>query len=104
MRQTRQSAGFVEVAVIGASRVSPQEKQTGAVWRGISDQQASQIGAEESCGSGEPQRVQEAGRNAQLTASTGLRSTRATARQAEVSDGGTSNVSEPESLRKTHLT
>jgi len=34
----------------------------------------------------------------------GLRSTRATARQLEVSDGGTSNVSEPESLRKTHLT
>jgi hypothetical protein len=25
------------------------------------------------------------------------------ARQREVSDGGTSNVSEPESLRKTHL-
>ncbi len=34
----------------------------------------------------------------------GLRSTRATARQRVVSDGGTSNVSEPESLRKTHLT
>jgi hypothetical protein len=34
----------------------------------------------------------------------GLRSTRATARQREVSDGGTSSVSEPESLRKTHLT
>ena len=33
----------------------------------------------------------------------GLRSTRATARQREVSDGGTSLVSEPESLRKTHL-
>jgi hypothetical protein len=33
----------------------------------------------------------------------GLRSTRATARQREVSDGGTSSVSEPESLRKTHL-
>jgi len=37
-------------------------------------------------------------------ASMGLRRTRATARQLEVSDGGTSNVSEPESLRKTHLT
>ncbi|MGB7987203.1 MAG: hypothetical protein WCF54_18720 [Terracidiphilus sp.] len=36
-------------------------------------------------------------------ASAGLRSTRATARQREVSEGGTSNVSEPESLRKTHL-
>jgi hypothetical protein len=34
----------------------------------------------------------------------GLRSTRATARHRVVSDGGTSNVSEPESLRKTHLT
>jgi hypothetical protein len=41
-------------------------------------------------------------------ASSGLRSTRTTARHADVwdaavSDGGTSNVSEPESLRKTHL-
>ena len=36
--------------------------------------------------------------------SKGLRSTRATARHRVVSDGGTSNVSEPESLRKTHLT
>jgi hypothetical protein len=33
-----------------------------------------------------------------------LRSTRATARHLEIPDGGTSNVSEPESLRKTHLT
>ena len=41
---------------------------------------------------------------AQLKASTGLRSTRETARQREVSEVGTSNVSEPESLRKTHLT
>jgi hypothetical protein len=40
---------------------------------------------------------------AQPNASMGLRSTRATARQREVSEGGTSNVSEPESLRKTHL-
>ena len=40
----------------------------------------------------------------QPTASRGLRSTRATARHLEISDGGTSNVSEPESLRKTHLT
>ena len=48
--------------------------------------------------------VQKAGSRAQPRASMGLRSTRATARQREVSDGGTSNVSEPESLRKTHLT
>jgi hypothetical protein len=39
----------------------------------------------------------------QISASMGLRSTRATARQREVCDGGTSSVSEPESLRKTHL-
>ena len=71
---------------------------------GISVQQTSQIGTEEKRGRGEPQREQEAGRRAQPTASRGLRSTRATARHREVSDGGTSNVSEPESLRKTHLT
>jgi hypothetical protein len=62
------------------------------------------MGTEESCGRGRPQRTHEAGKRAQLTASMGLRSTRATARQLEVSEGGTSNVSEPESLRKTHLT
>lgn len=44
----------------------------------------------------------------QLRASKGLRNTRATARHADVSDaevsaGETSNVSEPEFLRKTHL-
>ena len=39
----------------------------------------------------------------QLIASMGLRSTRATARHREDPDGVTSNVSEPESLRKTHL-
>jgi hypothetical protein len=61
------------------------------------------MGTEERCGRGEPQRAQQAGRRAQLKASTGLRSTRAIARQREVSDGGTSNVSEPESLSKTNL-
>jgi len=40
----------------------------------------------------------------QLTASMGLRSTRDTARHLEISDGGTSSVSERESLLKTHLT
>ena len=40
----------------------------------------------------------------QLNASMGLRSTRATARQREIGDSGTSSVREPESLRKTHLT
>jgi len=61
------------------------------------------MGTDERCGRGEPQRTHEAGKRAQLMASAGLRSTRATARQREVSEGGTSNVSEPESLRKTHL-
>ena len=41
---------------------------------------------------------------AQPRASRGLRSTRATARHRLTSDGGTSNVSDLESLRKTHLT
>ena len=41
---------------------------------------------------------------AQLKESMGLRSTRTTARQREVPEAGTSHVSVPESLRKTHLT
>ena len=41
---------------------------------------------------------------AQLKASIGLRSTRATARQRDVSESGPSIVSEPWFLRKTHLT
>ena len=81
-----------------------QRTHTRSFWTGNSVQQTSQIGTEEICGRGEPQRVQEAGRRAQPRASMGLRSTRATARHREISDGGTSNVSEPESLRKTHLT
>jgi hypothetical protein len=89
--------------ICAKSTVSPQRAHTGPLWTGNSIQQASQIGTLESCGSGEPQREQEAGRRAQLKASMGLRSTRATARQREVSDGGTSSVSEPEFLRKTHL-
>jgi hypothetical protein len=71
---------------------------------GTSIQQAEQIGEDERRGKEEPQSVQEAGRSAQLAESTGLRRTRAIARQAEVPGGGTSIVSEPESLRKTHLT
>jgi hypothetical protein len=39
----------------------------------------------------------------QAIVSKGLRSTRDTARHLEISDGGASSVSEPESLRKTHL-
>jgi len=62
------------------------------------------MGAEDRCGRGAPQRTQEEGSKTQAKASTGLRRTRATARQREVSEGGTSLVSEPESLLKTHLT
>jgi hypothetical protein len=40
----------------------------------------------------------------QRSASRGLRSTRTTARHRLISDGGTSNVSDFKSLRKTHLT
>jgi hypothetical protein len=62
------------------------------------------MGTEERCSRGQPQREQEAGRRAEPIASRGLRSTRATARQREVSDSEPSIVSEPEFLRKTHLT
>jgi hypothetical protein len=85
-------------------RASPQRAQEGSRRTGNSVQQSSQIGAEESCGRGEPQREHRSGRRAQLRASRGLRSTRATARQREISDGGTSRLSEPESRLKTHLT
>jgi len=98
MRQARQR---LDVPV--RSSVSPQREQAAPSSTGILAQQTSQIGTEESRGRGEPHSEHEAGRRAQLTASTGLRSTRATARHRVVSDGGTSNVSEPESLRKTHL-
>ena len=105
MRQDRQSAALAGLeSSCGASSTSPQRAHTGPLWTGNSAQQTSQIGTVESRGRGEPQRVQEAGRRAQLKASMGLRSTRATARQREISDGGTSNVSEPVSQRKTHLT
>ena len=108
-RRRRQAAGAAQCGADGLSpaagqRASPQRAHKGPLWTGNSVQQASQIGTEESCGRGEPQRGQKAGRRAQPKASMGLRSTRATARQREVSDGGTSSVSEPESLRKTHLT
>jgi len=92
------------LAGLGPSSASPQREQAGPLSGGNSVQQRSQIGAIESCGSREPQRTQGEGKTAQLTASMGLRSTRTTARHREVSGGGTSNVSEPESLRKTHLT
>jgi hypothetical protein len=102
-RQARHSPAPWVPAPWLPSSASPQRAHASPLRTGNSVQQTSQIGTEESRGSGEPQRAQEAGRRAQLKASTGLRSTRATARQRVVSDGGTSIVSEPESLRKTHL-
>ena len=62
------------------------------------------MGTEESCGREELHRAQEAGRKAQLTAWKGLRSTRATARQRVVGEGGRECAMAPESLLKTHLT
>jgi len=90
-------------ATIGASRESPQRAHRGPLWTGNSVQQTLQMGTDERCGRGVPQRTHEAGKRAQLTASMGLRRTRATARQREVPEAGRSTVSEPESLRKTHL-
>jgi hypothetical protein len=110
MRQARHNAASARPASAGldssagVANASPHRAQKVPLWTGNSVQQTSQIGTRESRGKGEPQRAQNAGRRAQPKASTGLRSTRATARHREVSDGGTSNVSEPEFLRKTHLT
>jgi len=73
-----------------AGSASPQRWQTGEVWRGNSVQQTSQMGTKESRGRGEPHSEQEAGKKVQLKLSKGLRSTRTTARQRVVSDGGTS--------------
>ncbi len=104
MRQVRQSAKLAgPTSNCAASMESPQRAHEGPLWTGISDQQTSQIGTEESCGRGEPQREQVAGRRAQPKASMGLRSTRATARHREVCDGGRSYVMEPKALLKTHL-
>lgn len=105
MRQDLQSAALAGLeASSGAPRVSPHRAHTGPLWTGNSVQQTSQIGTVESRGRGGPQRAQKAGRSAQPNESMGLRSTRATARHPEVSDGGRSSVSELYSLRKTHLT
>ena len=82
---------------------SPQRRQEDAVLAGNSLQQTSQIGAEESCGRGEPQSEQEAGSNTQLKLSKGLRSTRTTARQRVVADSWEWFVRMLESLWKTHL-
>src|SRR6185437_9854492 len=101
MRHGRQRSSGAD-----AVKGSPQQRHTSPSRTGISIQQTSQIGAEEKRGRGEPQRVQQAGNSTDPAASRGLRSTRTTARHADVgdsADGGTSNVMEPESLRKTHL-
>ncbi|MGB6781530.1 MAG: hypothetical protein WBE36_05680, partial [Terracidiphilus sp.] len=63
---------------------SPQRPHAGPRATEISIQQTSQIGAWESRGRGEPHRAQQEGSKAQAAASTGLRSTRTTARHAEV--------------------
>jgi hypothetical protein len=110
MRQARHREFACEMPTgsPGRCRLSPQRAQASPLGSGNSVQHTSQIGTEESCGRGDPQRVQLAGRRAQLRASPrpfrGLRSTRATARHRDDPDGVTSNVSEPEFLRKTHLT
>jgi hypothetical protein len=101
MRQARQS--LEKEGPEGALSASPHRTQAGAVWTENSVQQTGQIGAEESCGRGEPQRAQGDVRRAQLKLSMGLRSTRTTARHRVVSDGGTSVVRKPVSLWKTHL-
>lgn len=87
----------------GAGSASPQRRHEGGAWRGNSVQQTSQIGARESRGRSEPQREQEVGKRVQLKLSRGLRSTRTTARQRVVCDGGTSLTALRESLWKTHL-
>lgn len=88
----------------GAISDSPHRWQAGPRATENSVQQELQIGAEERCGREEPQRAQRAGRIAEANASIGLRSTRTTARQREVSDGDRLRSREPELLRKTHLT
>lgn len=82
---------------------SPQRGHTAADWRGNSFQQISQMGTRESRGRGRPHKEQEAGKNAQLKLSKGLRSTRTTARHRVVCEGGTSTAAMRESLWKTHL-
>src|ERR1035437_4919821 len=104
MRQVRHCPELDGPACTGASSVSPQRTHRFPLRAGNFVQQTSQTGTELRCGREEPQRAQEEGRRAQLKESTGLRSTRTTARQREGPEGGTSHVSEPESLRKTHLT
>ena len=98
-RHARQRCVDAMPSTTGASRESPQRRQTVPLSLEISDQQASQIGTEERRGRGEPQRAQGAGRRVEPIASDietrGLRSTRAMARQRDVSDSGPSIVSEP---------
>jgi hypothetical protein len=101
MRHARHSANAPAPAV--AFRLSPQRAHAGPPCLGNSVQQMSQIGIAESRGREEPQRAQEAGRSAQLKLSTGLRSTRTTARQRVVCDGRTPVKRMHASLWKTHL-
>jgi hypothetical protein len=100
----RQSAATRTSASEGTwSTASPQQAHAAPLRAAISTQQQSQIGTGESRGRSKPQREHEAGSRAQPSASTGLRNTRATARQRVVGDCGRSNVSGRASRRKTHL-
>jgi hypothetical protein len=94
-RQARHRCEDAMPSTGGASSASPHRRHAGPSWTGISAQQASQIGTEEKRGRGEPQRAQEAGSTVQVIASRGLRRTRTTARQRDVSDSEPSIVSEP---------
>ena len=106
MRQARHKLKNPELETPDAAETgsaSPQRRHVGAAWRGNSVQQTSQMGTKESRGRGEPHKEQGAGKKVQLKLSKGLRSTRTTARQRVVSDGGTPVAAMRESLWKTHL-
>ena len=106
-RQARQrlagASGPAE-EVGGRSRMSPQRAHMESrLGRELQTSRQHRLERKRGAG-GENRRAEhEAGKRVQLTASMGLRSTRDTARHLEISDGGTSSVSERESLRKTHL-
>ena len=100
MRQTRHSTD----SEAGFSRVSPQQAQTVSARDANSAQQDGQTGTRENCGMGKPQRTQGAGSKAQPSASSGLRSTRTTARQRDEPEGRATSGRESERLWKTHLT
>jgi hypothetical protein len=103
-RRHARHSGALSGRSVGPSRQSPQRAHKVQSRTGKSAQQSSQIGAGERRGKGQPQRAQSSGRRAQLKMSAGLRRTRTTARQREVSGGGTSFANKQEFWWKTHLT